>query len=111
MVKNPPANAGDARDAGSIPGSGRSPGGGNGKPTPVFFENSHGQRSLVGYSSWRLKESDVTEHAGTAASCLSTPTNTTLRMDYIPNKTIINLTHKLNYLLYSYCIYYSPQQQ
>ena len=25
-VKNPPANAGDARDAGSIPGSGRSPG-------------------------------------------------------------------------------------
>ena len=32
MVKNPPANAGDAGDAGSIPGSGRSPGGGNGNP-------------------------------------------------------------------------------
>ena len=32
MVKNPPANAGDARDAGSIPGSGRSPGGRNGNP-------------------------------------------------------------------------------
>ena len=30
MVKNPPANAGDIRDAGSIRGSGRSPGGGNG---------------------------------------------------------------------------------
>ena len=30
MVKNPPANAGDARDMGSIPGSGRSPGGGHG---------------------------------------------------------------------------------
>jgi len=30
VVKNPPANAGDARDAGLIPGSGRSPGGGNG---------------------------------------------------------------------------------
>ena len=28
--KNPPANAGDTGDAGSIPGSGRSPGGGNG---------------------------------------------------------------------------------
>ena len=28
MVKNPPANAGDIRDAGSIPGSRRSPGGG-----------------------------------------------------------------------------------
>ena len=32
MVKNPPANAGDIRDAGSIPGSGRSPGGRNGNP-------------------------------------------------------------------------------
>ena len=30
MVKNPPANAGDPRDAGSIPRPGRSPGGGNG---------------------------------------------------------------------------------
>ena len=31
-VKDPPANAGDVRDAGSIPGSGRSPGGGHGNP-------------------------------------------------------------------------------
>ena len=30
VIKNPPANAGDARDMGSIPGSGRSPGIGNG---------------------------------------------------------------------------------
>ena len=32
MVKNPPANARDIRDVGSIPGSGRSPGGKNGNP-------------------------------------------------------------------------------
>ena len=32
MVENPPANAGDLRDAGSIPGSGRSPGEGHGNP-------------------------------------------------------------------------------
>ena len=32
VVKNPPASAGDTRDAGSIPGSGRSPGGGPGHP-------------------------------------------------------------------------------
>ena len=32
MVKYPPANAVDMRDEGSIPGSGRSPGGGNGNP-------------------------------------------------------------------------------
>ena len=34
MVKNPPANAGDIRDAGSIPGSGRSTGEGNGNALP-----------------------------------------------------------------------------
>ena len=32
VVKNPPANERDIRDAGLIPGSGRSPGGGNGNP-------------------------------------------------------------------------------
>ena len=32
MVKNPLANAGDIRDAGSIPGLGISPGGGHGNP-------------------------------------------------------------------------------
>ena len=32
VVKNPPANAGDVRVAGSIPGLGRSPGGGHGNP-------------------------------------------------------------------------------
>ena len=35
-VKNPPANAGDARQVGSIPGSGRSPGEGNGNPLQYF---------------------------------------------------------------------------
>ena len=32
VVKNPPASAGDAGDSSLIPGSGRSPGGGNGNP-------------------------------------------------------------------------------
>jgi len=32
VVKNPPTNAGDIRDMGSIPGLGRSPGEGNGNP-------------------------------------------------------------------------------
>ena len=32
VVKNPPANAGDIRDPGSVPGLGRSPGGGHGNP-------------------------------------------------------------------------------
>ena len=36
VVKNPPANAGDARDADLIPGLGRSPGGGHGNPLQYF---------------------------------------------------------------------------
>ena len=57
-VKNPPANAGDM---GSSPGSGRSPGGGNvWKHTLVFLPGeSHGQKSLVGYSPQGCKESDA----------------------------------------------------
>ena len=37
VVKNPPANAEDVRDTSSIPGSGRSPGGGNGNPFQYFL--------------------------------------------------------------------------
>ena len=36
LVKNPPANAGDIKEAGLIPGSGRSPGEGNGNPLQYF---------------------------------------------------------------------------
>ena len=62
VVKNPPANAGDIRDAGLIPGLGRSPGGGHGNPLQYScLENPHGQRSLVGYSPWGCKELDMTE--------------------------------------------------
>ena len=48
VVRNLPANVGDV---GLIPGSGRSPGGGNGNPLQYScLKKSHGQRSLVGYS-------------------------------------------------------------
>ena len=61
VVKNLSANSGDIRDVDSIPGSGRSPGGGNGLPTPIFLPGeSHGQRSLAGYSPWGHKELDTT---------------------------------------------------
>ena len=53
MLKNLPANEGDLRDAGSIPGSGRRRAW---QPTPVFLPGeSRGQRSLVGYSPRGLK--------------------------------------------------------
>ena len=51
VVKNPPAKAGDARDAVSIPGLGRSPGEGNGNPLQYFLPGKfQEQRSLLGYS-------------------------------------------------------------
>ena len=63
MVKNLPANAGDSRHAGLIPGLGRSFGIGNGNPSQYScLEKSHGQRSLAGYIPWGFKEWNVTEH-------------------------------------------------
>ena len=49
VVKNTPANAGDLGDAGSVPGSEKSLGVGNGKPLQnPCLENSMDKRSLVG---------------------------------------------------------------
>ena len=51
VVKNPATNAGDIRDAGSIPGPERSPGGGHGNPLQyACLDNPHGRRSLVSLS-------------------------------------------------------------
>ena len=51
MIKNPPANPGDARDVGLIPGLGRIPYRTKWQPDPEFLPRKfHGQRSLVGYS-------------------------------------------------------------
>ena len=59
---NLPANGGDIRDEGLIPGLGKSPRGGHGNPLQFFLPGeSHGQRSLVGYSPWSREESDTTE--------------------------------------------------
>ena len=68
MVKNLPANSGEVRDSGSVPGSGRSPRGGHGNPLQCScLENSRGQRSLADYSPWDCKELDTTE--GTWHAC------------------------------------------
>ena len=62
VVKTLRANAGDIRDAGSIPGSRRSPEGGHGDPLQYScLENPHGQRSLVGYGPKGCKELNMTE--------------------------------------------------
>ena len=71
VVRNLPANAGDVRDSDSIPGSGRSPRE-EMAHTPVFLPGeSHGQRSLVGYSPWAHKKSDTTEYLSTYSEVMS----------------------------------------
>ena len=63
VVKNPPLNAGDAKDTGSIPGSGRLPWRRKWQPTPVLLPGKfHGQRSLAGYSPRGRQELDTAEH-------------------------------------------------
>ena len=59
MVKNPPSNA---EGAGSIPGSGRSPGGGNGNPLQYScLENSMDGRASRAAVFGVTKELDMTE--------------------------------------------------
>ena len=60
---------GNMGDLGSIPGLGRSPGGGHGNPLQYScLENPHGQRNLAGYSPWGHRELDTTERLSTADS-------------------------------------------
>ena len=57
----------NAGDLVLIPGLGRFPGGGHGDPLQYScMDNPNGQRSLVGYSSWGHKESDMTERLSAA---------------------------------------------
>ena len=61
MVKNTPANAGDLRDAASIPGSGRSPGGGQGSPIQYSYLENPMDRGAWQAAVHRVVESDGTE--------------------------------------------------
>ena len=63
VVKNLPANAGDTRDVGSVPGRGRSPGGGNGYP----LQYSSLTRSPMDWGAWRVTAHGV-EKSGTRLS-------------------------------------------
>ena len=62
MVRKPSANAGDKRDTGSIPGSGRSPGGGHGNPLQdSCLENPMDRGAWQATVHRGHKESDTTE--------------------------------------------------
>ena len=61
MVKNLPANAGDAGDLGSIPGSGRSPEGGNGNP--LQYPCLESPMTAWQATAYGAAESETTGHA------------------------------------------------
>ena len=66
VVKILSVNAGDIRDTSSVPGFGRSPGGGHGNPLQYScLENPIDRGAWGCYSPWGHKESDTTEHACT----------------------------------------------
>ena len=77
VVKHLPAMQGDTGDSGSIPGSGRSPGGGNGNP--FQYQESHGQRNwwavVHGVAKSRARLSmDTYVHTREGRSCSQTHT-------------------------------------
>ena len=61
VKKNPPANAEDAGNMGSIPGLGRTLEEEMATHSVFLPGKSYGQRTLVSYSPWSHKESDMTE--------------------------------------------------
>ena len=74
VVKNPPANAGDARDAGSIPGWGRSPGGGHGNHSSILawkIPSAEEPGGLQSTGLQRVGHDRVTEYAHRIASLTS----------------------------------------
>ena len=68
MVKNPPVNAGHAKDTGSIPGSGRSPGAGNGNSLSIltwkipWIEEPGGLQSVGSQESQTRLSTHTCEH-------------------------------------------------
>ena len=63
VVKNPPANAGDIRDADSIPGWGRTPGGGHGNPFQYSCLENPMDREAWWATVHRVGTTEATEQA------------------------------------------------
>ena len=73
VVNNPPANAGDTRDMGLIPGSGKIPCSRKWQHIPLFlWGKSYGERSLAGYSPWDCRVGHNARMSTTKQLCFST---------------------------------------
>ena len=62
VVKNPPANAGDTRDVGSMPGLGRSPGAGNSAENLTRLSTHTCTHSYIGYHRIARKDGQCPRH-------------------------------------------------
>ena len=103
MVKNPPANAGEASDAGLIPGSGRSPGVGNAACSSILaWEIPWTEKPMV-CSPWGCKELDTTE--GTEYT--HTNARTHLHTQCLSHKTISNNKSLYIYIYIMFVFYYN----
>ena len=65
VVKKPPVNAGDLKDLGSVPGLGKSPGGGHGNPLQYSCLENPTDRGAWWAAVHGVAESDATEQAHT----------------------------------------------
>ena len=70
MVKNPPVNAGDITHLGSIPGWGRSPGGGHGNPFQYSYLENPMDRGVWSATVHRIAESEPTETTDHTCICV-----------------------------------------
>ena len=88
----------NAADAGSIPGSGRSPGERKWQPIQVFLLGAfHGQRSLVGYRSQGCKELDTTE---------MTCPHTVVLISAVQHNDLVTLIYTFFFILFSIIVYH-----
>ena len=86
QVKNPPANAGNIKDADSIPGSERPPGGGNGNPLPYSCLGNPREKEPGGLQlmeSQRVPHDWVTKHICTQGCCNKLPGTGLKQQKYI----------------------------
>ena len=101
VVKNPPANAGDIRDADSFPGSGRSPGGGNGNTLQYSsLENPKGR------GTWWVTVRRVAK-SQTRLKPLSTHTCTYLQVSIY--HYVVFLYNSVSMCMYIYIFFWIPK--
>ena len=112
VVKNLPANEGDIRDVGSIPGSARSPGGGNGNPLQDSCLENPMDRGVwqatvhrVAKSQTRLKQLNTHKHTHTHTEYTQAHTYVLYNWfdiynkNYYPNVKSLKVPYKLFYLI------------